>query len=85
MTDQDERRVAKALQGLDFPADNATLTEYAESRGANAKVVQTLRSLPGGTYRSMQEILDAVPQEPEGDQSGGTERGDSRQSPTHRP
>lgn len=85
MTDQDERRVEKALQGVDLPADNAALVGYAESRGASSKTLQALRALPGGTYRTIDEVLDAVPAEPEGDEPGGTGRPDVRNSPSHRP
>lgn len=83
MTDRDELRVAKALQGADFPSTRATMVDYAQTRGANSKTLQALHAIPDRTYHSVHEVIDAVPQEPEGDQPGGAARGDSRQSPTH--
>ncbi|MGH3096333.1 MAG: DUF2795 domain-containing protein [Streptosporangiales bacterium] len=85
MTDRDDRRVAKALQGAGFPADRASLVSYAETRGANSKTLQALHTIPDATYHNAQAVIDAVPQEPEGDQPGGTARADARQSPTHEP
>lgn len=75
MTDRDDRRVAKALQGVDFPADRPTLIEYAETRDADRKTLQALNTVPNRRYDNVQQVLDAVAQEPEGtDVSGGTER-----------
>lgn len=75
MTDRDDARVAKALQGADFPTDRAQLVSYAETRGADEKTLQALRTLPEGQYGSVQEVTDAVPQEPEGSRHpGGTAR-----------
>lgn len=75
MTDQDEQRVAKALQGADFPTDRTALVSYAETRGAEQKTLQALRSIPGQQYNSVQDVLDAIPQEPEGaDRPGGMAR-----------
>lgn len=75
MTDRDDARVAKALQGVDFPADRAGLLSYAGTRGAEEKTLQALRSLPDGQYGSVQEVVDAVLQEPEGSRHpGGTAR-----------
>ncbi|MQA03169.1 MAG: DUF2795 domain-containing protein [Streptosporangiales bacterium] len=85
MTDQDEGRVAKVLQGIDFPADRDSLVAYAEARGANSKALEALRQLPELTYRSMDQVIDATPQEPEGDERGGVARSSARHSPTHRP
>lgn len=83
MTERDETRAAKALQGIQFPAHRDTLVEYASERGANPKTVQAIRTLPDGPYNSIDDVIEAMPQEPEGDQPGGTTREDVRQSPTH--
>lgn len=75
MTDRDDLRVAKALQGADFPASTQQLVEYAATRGSDVKTLEILRALPDRQFAHKDEVLDAVPQEPEGeDQPGGTER-----------
>lgn len=75
MTTRDDMRASKALQGMDFPATKGTLLEYAESRGADEKSLQALRMLPEKEFGNMNEVVDAVPQEPEGeDVPGGTQR-----------
>lgn len=75
MTTRDDLRVAKALQGADFPAERADLVTYAQSRGADEETLQALRQVPDERYGSAQEVTAAVPQEPEGrDRPGGTER-----------
>lgn len=59
----------------------------AESRGASSKTLQALRALPGGAYRTIDEVLDAVPAEPEGDEArryGPTGRAELAQPPTLR-
>ncbi|MFC7342893.1 DUF2795 domain-containing protein [Saccharopolyspora griseoalba] len=65
MTDSDERRVAKALQGAQFPADKEYLIDYAEERGAGPKTLQALQALPDATYANSDEVERAVPQEPD--------------------
>jgi hypothetical protein len=75
MTDRDETRVRKALQGAEFPADRDMLMTYAKTRGASQKMLQALRTMPNRSYGNVSEVLDAVPQEPEGrDHPGGTAR-----------
>ncbi|WP_022871235.1 DUF2795 domain-containing protein [Yaniella halotolerans] len=75
MTTRDDLRASKALQGMDFPATKDNLIEYAESRGADQKSLQALRTLPEKEFGNMDEVIDAVPQEPEGDDvPGGTQR-----------
>lgn len=86
MTDRDEDRTAKALQGMRYPAGRSDLITYAGERGANPKTMQALYSLPDRTYESFAEVAEATHQEPEGrDQRGGVAREDVRQSPTHAP
>lgn len=65
MTDSDERRVAKALQGAQFPADKRYLIDYAQERGAGPKTIQALRALPDTTYGDSDEVEASVPQEPD--------------------
>lgn len=75
MTTRDDMRASKALQGADFPATKDQLIEYAGSRGVDQKSLQALRGLPDKQFSSMDEVIDAVPQEPEGeDAPGGTQR-----------
>ena len=75
MTTRDDIRVRKALQGADFPATTGDLLRYAQSRGVDEKSLQALRALPERRFQAVEEVTDAVPQEPEGqDQPGGTER-----------
>lgn len=75
MTERDDQRAHKALQGADFPAGRADLLAYAQTRDADAKMMQALRTLPERTYQNMQEVVDNIDQEPEGaDQPGGTAR-----------
>lgn len=75
MTKRDDLRAAKALQGAAFPATKDTLIEYAETRSADEKTLQALRALDDKEFANMDEVVDAVPQEPEGeDTPGGTER-----------
>lgn len=75
MTDRDDLRAEKALQGADFPAGREELLSYAQTRDADAKMMQALRTIPDRTYQSMKDVLDQIPQEPEGtDAPGGTAR-----------
>lgn len=75
MTDRDDLRAEKALQGADFPSGREDLLSYAQTRDADAKMMQALRTLPDRTYQNMQEVLDHIDQEPEGtDAPGGTAR-----------
>ena len=75
MTDRDDLRVAKALQGAGFPADRAMLVDYARSRDVDAKTLDTLKTLPDKQYGNREEVVAAVPQEPEGrHEPGGADR-----------
>lgn len=75
MTKRDELRVDKALQGLEFPASREHLIDFATDREVDAETLAALRALPAGNYANKAQVLDAVPQEPEGDDPGGTARG----------
>lgn len=71
MTTRDDIRARKALQGADFPSSTDELVSYAENRGVDAKSLQALRALPDQEFHSLDEVADAVPQEPEGDNTPG--------------
>ncbi|GAA1206460.1 DUF2795 domain-containing protein [Prauserella alba] len=70
MTDADDRRVRKAIQGVQFPADKETLVAYAEAREAEPRTLRALRALPNRDYGSGDEVADAVPQRPEHTRGG---------------
>ncbi len=67
MTERDELRVRKALQGISFPANPAQLLTYATDRGADEKTRRALEALPHGSYANLEEVEEAVPQSPEPD------------------
>lgn len=73
MTKRDDIRASKALQGADFPASKDELIDYAESRGVDDKSLQALHALPEGPFHTKDEVIDAVPQEPEGEDVPGGE------------
>jgi hypothetical protein len=65
MTDRDDARVRKALQGKDFPAERNDLVAYVTDRGeVDDATLTALSSLPEGRYSSVDEVVDAVPQRP---------------------
>lgn len=65
MTDADDRRVRKALQGVEFPVDKAALIAYAEEREADPRTLRALRALPNREFGSTEDVEQAVPQRPE--------------------
>lgn len=75
MTKRDDIRTDKALQGLEFPATREQIVDFATDREAEAETLAALRSIPAGHYGNKDQVLNAVPQEPEGDAPGGTARG----------
>lgn len=74
MTTRDELRAEKALQGMEFPASKQELVDYAAERSATAKTQQALHALPDRQFANKDDVVDAVPQEPEGDAPGGVHR-----------
>jgi hypothetical protein len=65
MTDRDDARVRKALQGADFPAERNDLVAYATDRGESDDATLTaLAALPEGRYSSIDDVVDAVPHRP---------------------
>lgn len=74
MTTRDELRAEKALQGMEFPASKTELIDYATERSATEKTLQALRVLPDRQFENKDDVVEAVPQEPEGDAPGGVHR-----------
>lgn len=75
MTDRDDQRVAKALQGMDFPASRGSVLDYAETQSIDQKTRDALHTLPERQFGSMADVVESVAQEPEGeDQPGGSAR-----------
>ena len=72
MTERDELRVEKALQGADFPSSKADLLTYARERVQDSpKTLHALETIPEGEYANKDEVLAAVPQQPEGEDTPG--------------
>lgn len=65
MTERDKIRVAKALQGLEFPTSKEQVLAYAEERSADWRTVEELRGLPEGEFGSTEEVEKALPHKPE--------------------
>lgn len=65
LTDADERRVGKALQGLEFPASRDDIIAFASERGAHEKTLRALYALPRRSYSDTDDVEQAVPQRPE--------------------
>lgn len=74
MTHRDDVRVDKALQGATFPRSRQEVLDYARERDADEKTLEALRGLPERSYAGREDVVAAVPQEPEGERPGGTER-----------
>lgn len=74
MTDRDEMRIDKALQGADFPTSKEDLLAYARERVHDSpKTLQALDGLPDRDYANKDEVIAAVPQQPEGEDTPGGE------------
>lgn len=52
--------VARALQGIDFPADRKKLEEYASRNHAAADVLDVIRHMPEERYSSMADVFKGV-------------------------
>ena len=75
MTRRDDIRASKALQGADFPATKDEVLDYAQSHGADSKSLEALHALPDRQYTNIDDVVEAVPQDPEGEnQPGGSAR-----------
>ncbi|PVY96723.1 DUF2795 domain-containing protein [Actinomycetospora cinnamomea] len=65
MTDRDDIRVRKALQGMEFPADRDQVVSYATGRGEDdTRTLAALRALPDRTFSTADDVVDAVPHKP---------------------
>lgn len=72
MTERDELRVDKALQGADFPSSREDLLAYARERVHDSpKTLHALAAIPDREYANKDEVISAVPQEPEGEDTPG--------------
>lgn len=66
MTDRDDIRVRKALQGMAFPADRTQVISWATDRGEDDdRVLTALRALPDRTFSNADDVVISVPQRPE--------------------
>ncbi|PRX97316.1 DUF2795 domain-containing protein [Allonocardiopsis opalescens] len=64
MSAVEDLRVAKALDGVGYPASKDELIAYAERNGADERALDALRAVPEGSYPSGGAVVDAVPPEP---------------------
>ena len=74
MTPGDELRAEKALHGVYSPASKSELIDSATERSATPKTLQALEALPDRQFENKDDVVEAVPQEPEGDAPGGVHR-----------
>ncbi|WP_433033052.1 DUF2795 domain-containing protein [Actinomycetospora sp. CA-053990] len=66
MTDRDDLRVRKALQGMAFPADRTQVISYAMDRGErDEKTLTALQALPDRTFSTADDVVISVPQRPD--------------------
>lgn len=66
MTDRDDLRVRKALQGMAFPADRTQVVSWVADRGeGDERVLTALRALPDRTFSTADDVVISVPQRPE--------------------
>jgi Protein of unknown function (DUF2795) len=65
MTDRDDLRVRKALQGMPFPADRTAVLDYAADRGeVDGRTLSALRDLPDRTFSTADDVVISVPENP---------------------
>ena len=66
MTDRDDLRVRKALQGMAFPADRTQVISYAMDRGErHEKTLTALQALPDRTFSTADDVVISAPQQPD--------------------
>lgn len=53
-------QLQKFLGGVDYPTDKETLVRHAQSRGADANVLEVLRNLPMERFNSPNDVSEAV-------------------------
>jgi len=64
MTDRDDLRVRKALQGMPFPADRTAVLDYALDREADGQTLNALHGLPDRTFSCADDVIISVPHRP---------------------
>jgi hypothetical protein len=66
VTDRDDLRVRKALQGMGFPADRTQVISYAMDRGErDEKTLTALQALPDRTFSTADDVVISVPHRPD--------------------
>jgi hypothetical protein len=64
MTDRDDLRVRKALQGMPFPADRTAVLDHAVDREVDGRTLSALRDLPDRTFSTADDVVISVPENP---------------------
>lgn len=62
-TSSPTREAARALEGIDFPADRNKIVEYARSRNLSGEALDWLQNLPNEQYTSMADVFKGIGQE----------------------
>ncbi len=52
-------QLQKFLGGVDYPAKKADIIKHARDHGADKKVLDTLKSMPGNDFNSPNDISEA--------------------------
>lgn len=55
-----KERIAAAVVGVRYPARKWELLAWADYNGADTEMRRALWALPGGVYRSLAEVAEAV-------------------------
>jgi len=58
-TVQNPIQLQKFLGGVDYPAKKAEIIAHARDHGADKRVLDTLKSLPGNDFNSPNDISEA--------------------------
>jgi hypothetical protein len=57
------RDAAKALEGIDFPANRDQIVEYARQHNVTQDVLEWLRNLPDQQFSNMADVFKGIGQE----------------------
>ncbi len=52
-------QLQKFLGGVDYPAKKSDIIKHAREHGADKKVLETLKAIPGNDYNSPNDISEA--------------------------
>jgi hypothetical protein len=52
--------VEKSLKGIDFPAKKQDLVKHAQKRGADEKVIETIKDLPEDEFHNAADVAKAI-------------------------